>query len=91
MWCFEWKCPQCIYKCNRRTCFVTEIQTVQDNNCSVTRFGGEGGGKEEENEQNSIIAPYIYDARHHANPYILSTTVLSDIHIVHLAIHNIQM
>ena len=25
-----------------------------------------------------IIAPYIYDARHHAHPYILSTTVLSD-------------
>ena len=23
-------------------------------------------------------SPYIYDARHHANPYILSTTVLSD-------------
>ena len=26
-----------------------------------------------------IIAPYIYDARHHAHPYILSTTILSDI------------
>ena len=26
-----------------------------------------------------IIAPYIYDARYHANHYILSTTVLSDI------------
>ena len=26
----------------------------------------------------STIAPYIYNARHHANPYILSTTVLSD-------------
>ena len=26
-----------------------------------------------------IIAPYIYDARYHAHPYILSTTVLSDI------------
>ena len=25
-----------------------------------------------------IIAPYIYDARYRANPYILSTTVLSD-------------
>ena len=42
----------------------------------VTRLGGggEGGG---EDEQNSIIAPYTYDGRHHANPYILSTTVLS--------------
>ena len=26
-----------------------------------------------------IVAPYIYDARYHANPYILSTTVL-DLH-----------
>ena len=25
-----------------------------------------------------IIAPYIYDARHHANPYI---TILSDKHV----------
>ena len=25
-----------------------------------------------------IIAPYIYNARYHVNPYILSTTVLSD-------------
>ena len=25
-----------------------------------------------------IIAPYIYDARYHDIPYILSTTVLSD-------------
>ena len=30
----------------------------------------------------SIIAPYIYDARHHAHPYILSTTVLSDTVVV---------
>ena len=30
----------------------------------------------------SIIAPYIYDARYHANPYILSTTVLSDRHFI---------
>ena len=34
--------------------------------------------EEEEDEQNSIIAPYIYDAKYHTNPYILSTTVLSD-------------
>ena len=26
----------------------------------------------------SLCIPYIYDVRHHANPYILSTTVLSD-------------
>ena len=38
----------------------------------------EEGEEEEEDEQNSIIAPYIYNARHHANPYKLSTTVLSD-------------
>ena len=25
-----------------------------------------------------IIAPYIYDARYHVHPYILSTTVLTD-------------
>ena len=29
-----------------------------------------------------MIAPYIYDARYHANPYILSTTVLSDTALV---------
>ena len=28
------------------------------------------------------IAPYIYDARYHSHPYILSTTVLSDIIMV---------
>ena len=28
-----------------------------------------------------IIAPYIYGARYHAHPYILSTTVLSHGHI----------
>ena len=34
--------------------------------------------EEEEDEQNlPIIAPYIHDARYHAHPYILSTTVLS--------------
>ena len=35
---------------------------------------------EKKDEQNSIIAPYVYYARHHAHSYILSTTVLSDIH-----------
>ena len=25
-----------------------------------------------------MIAPYIYDAKYHVNPYILSTIVLSD-------------
>ena len=37
-------------------------------------------GEEEDDEQNClyIIAPYIYDARYHVHPYILSTTVLSD-------------
>ena len=44
---------------------------------SVMRLGGGG----EEDEQNSIIAPCIYDARHHPHPYILSTTVLSDMNI----------
>ena len=34
--------------------------------------------EEEQNSQLPIIAPYIYDARYHVHPYILSTTVLSD-------------
>ena len=38
-------------------------------------MGGESE-EEEEDEQNSLS--YIYDARYHVNPYILSTTVLSD-------------
>ena len=33
---------------------------------------------EEYEKKLPIIAPYIYDARYHAHPYILSTTVLSD-------------
>ena len=36
----------------------------------VTRVQSEEGEEEDE---------HIYDARYHANPYILSTTVLSDI------------
>ena len=39
----------------------------------VTRVQSEEGG-----EDVPIIVQYIYDARYHANPYILSTTVLSD-------------
>ena len=35
------------------------------------------GAKEKKANKNSIIAPYIYDARHHAHPYIVSTTVLT--------------
>ena len=34
--------------------------------------------EEEEEEEMNNIAPYIYDARHHAHPYILNTTVISD-------------
>ena len=41
-------------------------------------MGVESEEGEEDEQKLPIIAPYIYDARYHANPYILSTTVLSD-------------
>jgi hypothetical protein len=40
--------------------------------------------KEDDNEHNAkllIIAPYIYDSRYQAHPYILSTTVLKRLHV----------
>ena len=50
-------------------CLVFELRDLEEE---------EEEKDEGEDEQNSLIAPYTYDARHHANPYILSTTVLSD-------------
>ena len=44
--------------------------------------GGGGGGRNIARIMQPVpclIAPYIYDARHHAHPYTVSTTVLSDI------------
>ena len=34
--------------------------------------------KKKKKKNKTIIAPYIYDARNHANHYILSTIVLGD-------------
>ena len=39
---------------------------------------GEGEGEIDEKTPYNSPASYIYDARYHTNPYILSTTVLSD-------------